>query len=116
MDASIRPRPHANQARHRQRRRDRFQRYPGTRRLTGTAPNRPRRQPGCLIPLNAILLTETTHSYSEAIKTASDTTDTVSKKDLQIELAPIRTDLTLMKWMLGLIVAGVAALVLKSFF
>jgi len=40
----------------------------------------------------------------------------VSKKDLQIELAPIRTDLTLMKWMLGLIVAGVAALVLKTFF
>jgi hypothetical protein len=39
----------------------------------------------------------------------------VSKKDLQIELAPIRTDLTLIKWMLGLIVAGVAALVLKSF-
>ena len=29
---------------------------------------------------------------------------------------PERTDLTLMKWMLGLIVAGVAALVLKSFF
>ncbi|EJL90443.1 DUF1640 domain-containing protein [Herbaspirillum lusitanum] len=55
-------------------------------------------------------------AISEAIKTASDTADTVSKKDLQIELAPIRTDLTLMKWMLGLIVAGVAALVLKSFF
>ncbi|MFL9879558.1 DUF1640 domain-containing protein [Herbaspirillum rhizosphaerae] len=51
-------------------------------------------------------------AISEAIKTASDTADTVSKKDLQIELAPIRTDLTV----LGLIVAGVAALVLKSFF
>ena len=29
---------------------------------------------------------------------------------------PIRTDLTLLKWMLGLIVAGVVALVLKPFF
>ena len=41
---------------------------------------------------------------------------TVSKKDLQIELGSNRTDLTLMKWMIGLIIAGVAALVLKSFF
>ena len=37
-------------------------------------------------------------------------------KDLQLELAPIRSDLTLVKWMLGLVLGGVIALLLKSFF
>jgi hypothetical protein len=55
-------------------------------------------------------------AISEAITNASESADAVTKKDLQIELAPIRTDLTLVKWMLGIIVAGVAALVIKSFF
>lgn len=40
----------------------------------------------------------------------------VTKRDLQIELAPIRTDLVLLKWMMGLQLAGVMALILKSFF
>ncbi|HAT49557.1 MAG: DUF1640 domain-containing protein [Nitrospirae bacterium] len=40
----------------------------------------------------------------------------VTKRDLQIELAPLRTDLVLVKWMLGIQMAGVMALVLKSFF
>jgi len=30
----------------------------------------------------------------------------LSKKDLQIELAPVRTDLTLIKWMLGVVIAA----------
>ena len=45
-----------------------------------------------------------------------DTLELVTKRDLQIELAPIRTDLTLVKWMLGFLIAGVMALVLKTFF
>jgi hypothetical protein len=40
----------------------------------------------------------------------------VTKKDLQIELAPIKAELQVMKWMSGLIMGGVIALVLKTFF
>jgi hypothetical protein len=40
----------------------------------------------------------------------------VTRKDLQIELAPIKADIVLIKWMLGLLLGGVAALVLKAFF
>jgi hypothetical protein len=36
-------------------------------------------------------------------------------KDLQIELAPLKADLTLIKWMLGLLLGGVVALLLKAF-
>ena len=40
----------------------------------------------------------------------------VTKKDLQIELAPIKAELHLLKWMSGLVMGGVLALILKSFF
>jgi len=50
-------------------------------------------------------------------------TDLVTKKDLQIALAPVRNDmtqvrgeLTLVKWMLGILIAGVLSLVIKTFF
>ncbi|HXG21679.1 MAG TPA: DUF1640 domain-containing protein [Methylomirabilota bacterium] len=36
-------------------------------------------------------------------------------KDLQIELPPIKTDLTLIKWLLGLLLGGVVVLLLKAF-
>jgi hypothetical protein len=39
-----------------------------------------------------------------------------TKKDLQIELAPIKADITLIKWMLGLLLGGVLALILRAFF
>jgi hypothetical protein len=42
--------------------------------------------------------------------------DLVTRKDLQIELAPIKADIVRIKWMLGLLLGGVAALVLKAFF
>jgi coiled-coil family 90 protein len=42
--------------------------------------------------------------------------DLVTRQDLQIELAPIRTDLAVLKWMVGILLAGVASLVLKTFF
>ena len=38
------------------------------------------------------------------------------QKDIDIKLAPIKTDILLMKWMLGFIFTGVAALILKAFF
>ncbi|MDP1903953.1 MAG: DUF1640 domain-containing protein [Pseudomonadota bacterium] len=40
----------------------------------------------------------------------------VTHQDLQIELAPIKSDTLLIKWMLGLLLAGVASLILKAFF
>lgn len=40
----------------------------------------------------------------------------VTLQDMQIELAPIRSELTLRKWIAGMILAGVASLVLKAFF
>lgn len=46
--------------------------------------------------------------------------DLVTKEHLDIklqqELAPIRTDLAVIKWMIGLMLAGVISLVLKAFF
>jgi len=35
---------------------------------------------------------------------------------LQLELVPINSELHMMKWMMGLILGGVVALVMKSFF
>ncbi len=40
----------------------------------------------------------------------------MTKKDLQIELAPLKSDLLLLKWMVGLVLGGVLALILRSFF
>ncbi|MBF0131070.1 MAG: DUF1640 domain-containing protein [Magnetococcales bacterium] len=40
----------------------------------------------------------------------------VTESKLEKELAPIRTDLVLLKWMMGIQLAGVMALILKSFF
>jgi hypothetical protein len=37
-------------------------------------------------------------------------------KDLQADFASIRADLALLKWMVGLTLAGVASLVMKAFF
>lgn len=55
-------------------------------------------------------------AISEAFRDASGEADLVTKRDLQIELAPLRADISLIKWMLGILLAGVMALVLKSFF
>ena len=55
-------------------------------------------------------------AISEAFRDASGEAALVTKSDLQIELAPLRADINLIKWMLGILLAGVMALVLKSFF
>ncbi|MCS6786538.1 MAG: hypothetical protein NZ524_05855 [Thiobacillaceae bacterium] len=55
-------------------------------------------------------------ALAEALAEAQREAELLTRKDLQIELAPIRSDIQLIKWMLGLLLAGVLALVLKTFF
>jgi len=64
-------------------------------------------------------------SQAQALAEVLDTnlTELVTKKDLQIALAPIHNDITqlrgelmLVKWMLGFLIAGVLSLVIKAFF
>lgn len=55
-------------------------------------------------------------ALTEALRLAIEDSELVTRQDLQIELAPIKSDLTVVKWMLGLLLGGVAALILKSFF
>ncbi|WP_020158835.1 MULTISPECIES: CCDC90 family protein [Methylobacter] len=40
----------------------------------------------------------------------------VTKDDLEITLLPVKTDLAVIKWMMGVLLAGVLSLVLKAFF
>jgi hypothetical protein len=40
----------------------------------------------------------------------------VTKQDFEIALAPIKADLSVNKWMMGVLLAGVVSLVLKAFF
>jgi len=46
--------------------------------------------------------------------------DLVTKEYLDVkfqqELAPIRTDLAVLKWMMGILIAGVMSIVIKTFF
>lgn len=49
-----------------------------------------------------------------AIGEAQD--ELVTKKYLQPELAPVRADLAVLKWMIGVLLAGVRSLILKAFF
>lgn len=55
-------------------------------------------------------------AISEAFRDASGEADLVTKKDLPIELAAVRADINLIKWMMGILLGGVMALVLKAFF
>jgi hypothetical protein len=49
-----------------------------------------------------------------AIAEAQD--ELITRKDLEIALAPLKTDLALLKWGVGLVIAGVAAQIMKAFF
>ena len=40
----------------------------------------------------------------------------VTKSYLDLKLVPIQTDLAVIKWMMGVLLAGVLSLVLKAFF
>lgn len=55
-------------------------------------------------------------AIANAYQDASEDQEVVTKTTLQLELAPIRTELQILKWMSGLIMAGVFAIILKSFF
>lgn len=43
-------------------------------------------------------------------------TQLVTKTDLDVALALIRTDFAILKWMIGVLLAGVLSLVLRAFF
>ncbi len=55
-------------------------------------------------------------AMAEALRDAQGEAEIVTRQDLQLELAPIKADVQLIKWMLGILLAGVASLVIKSFF
>jgi hypothetical protein len=52
----------------------------------------------------------------DAFAGATGEAELATKTDLPLELAPIKADITLIKRMLGLLLAGVMALILRAFF
>lgn len=52
---------------------------------------------------------------TEAMRAAIEESELVTKKDLQIELAPIKADLNLIKWMMGALIAIAIANFSKQF-
>ncbi len=40
----------------------------------------------------------------------------VTKDDLEIALSPLKTDLAVLKWMMGILIAGVMSILIKTFF
>lgn len=55
-------------------------------------------------------------AIASAYRDASADQELVTKKDMQLEMAPIRADIQIIKWMNGLMVGGIIALILKTFF
>ena len=53
---------------------------------------------------------------TEAMRSAIDESELVTKKDLQIALAPISADLNLIKWMIGALIAVAIANFAKQYF
>lgn len=51
-----------------------------------------------------------------AYRDAANDQELVTKKDLQIELAPIKAEMQVAKWMNGLVLGGILTLILKAFF
>jgi hypothetical protein len=54
-------------------------------------------------------------SLTEAMRAAIDESELVTKKDLQIELAPLKADLLVLKWMVGAVLGMVIANFAKQF-
>jgi len=52
---------------------------------------------------------------TEAMRAAIEESELVTKKDLQIELAPIKADLNFLKWMMGALIALAIANFSKQF-
>jgi hypothetical protein len=59
---------------------------------------------------------EQAEAIAFAYRDASVDEELVTKKDLQIELAPVKADIQVLKWMNGLVLGGIIALVMKAFF
>lgn len=55
-------------------------------------------------------------AIANAYRDAAFDQELVTKQDLQIELAPIKAELQVMKWMNGLVLGGIIVLILKAFF
>ena len=59
-------------------------------------------------------------AMAAAYRDAANDQELVTKKDLkfelQVELAPIKLELQIHKYMLGIVLGGIIALVLKAFF
>ncbi|MDP3332145.1 MAG: DUF1640 domain-containing protein [Methylococcaceae bacterium] len=55
-------------------------------------------------------------ALTEAMQAVIHESELVTKQDLQIELAPIKADINLMKWMLGAILGLALANFAKQFF
>ena len=58
-------------------------------------------------------MTTTTLVLDSALATKADVVEL--KTDLKTEIADVKADVKLMKWMLGFLVAGVAGILLKMF-
>ncbi len=54
-------------------------------------------------------------ALTEAMQAAINESELVTRRDLQIELAPIKADINLMKWMLGAILGLAIANFAKQF-
>ncbi len=55
-------------------------------------------------------------ALTEAMQAVIHESELVTKQDLQIELAPVKADINLMKWMLGAILGLALANFAKQFF
>jgi len=55
-------------------------------------------------------------ALTDAMQDAIADSELVTKRDLQIELAPIRADMNLVKWMLGAVLALAIGNFAKQFF
>lgn len=50
------------------------------------------------------------------VNAIAEAQDLVPRDYLDIALAPLKTDLAVLKWMMGIVIAGILSLVLKAFF
>jgi len=55
-------------------------------------------------------------AIAAAVRDSHDAADLVTKKDLEIAMAPVRSELTLHRALLSAVLGGVIVLILKSFF
>ena len=60
--------------------------------------------------------TEQAEAFSTAFKEVSGEAELATKRDIEKLEHKVDKDLTLVKWMLGVLLAGVVSLVMKQFF